>query len=216
MSTSTITARSLLSEQAPEGAGTGLAAALADAPAVRSGMRGVRKLSTAGLRAVNAEVGGVADELLEIDLGDALVLGWRKYAALQEAARRTLADPGGEEIVLLASHTVRSQHQPSVDLVVDGLTVNRFEFDVVIELVVTGVAAVVREGALVALRSGRCDVSVSVALEGARLLEAHRTLDAALLLPLPRPVALAETSPVTMPRQLDRTEATAPGVSLRP
>ena len=77
--------------------------------------------------------------------------------------------------------------------------VNSFELDVGIDFLVTGVAAVVRAGCLVALRSGRCDVTVTVRLEGATLVRRQRTFDAALLLPLPHPVTLVD-APV-VPRQ---------------
>ena len=199
MSTSPRTARSLLFDDPPAGQPAGLAAALTDDDAFRAGVGGVRRLGASGVRAVTAEVGEVADGLLEIDLGDALVLGWKRHAALLDAGRRTLAEPGSEEVVLLAGHTVTSHHDPSVDLVVDGYVVNSFELEVGIDFLVTGVAAVVRAGCLVALRSGRCDVTVTVRLEGATLVRRQRTFDAALLLSLPHPVTLVDATVV--PRQ---------------
>jgi hypothetical protein len=204
MSTSPRTARSLLFDDPPAGQPVGLAAALADDDTVRAGVGGARRLGAAGVRAVTTEVGEVADGLMEIDLGDALVLGWKRHTALLDAAHRTLAEPGREEVVLLAGHAVTSSHDPSVDLVVDGHVVNSFEFDVDIDFLVTGVSAVVRAGCLAALRSGRCDVTVAVRLEGATLVHRRRTFDAALLVPLPRPVPLVDT--VVVPRQGLRTD----------
>ena len=58
----------------------------------------------------------MADDLVDLDLGDLLVAGWRRHSRLVEAARRTLAAPGTEEVALLAPDRVTSVHHPHVDL----------------------------------------------------------------------------------------------------
>ncbi len=196
MSGSPTTARDVLFDEQ----GTGLARTLLDSGAVRTGIRGVRRLSASVTRTVTEELGAVGEELLEIDLGDALVAGWRTHASLEQAARRTLERPHSEEVVVLAAHTITSTHRPAVDLCVDGVVVNSFEFELVVVLVLTGVAAVVRAGQLVAVRGGRCDATVTLSLEGARLLRRERSLDLALLLPLRPPRSLV-ASPPAIPRQ---------------
>jgi hypothetical protein len=180
---------------------SGLGQALLESDAAQAGIRGVRRLTSSVTRTVTEEVGTVADDLLEVDLGDALVAGWKKRGALSEAARRTLADPAGEEVVVLAAHTVTWTYAPAVDLWVDGVVANSFEFELVVSFVLTGLAAVVRRGDLVSVRGGRCDASVSVSLEGAQLVKRQRTLDLQVLLTLDPPHPLVEKPAARVPSQ---------------
>ncbi|MGH3974629.1 MAG: hypothetical protein ACRDS9_15065, partial [Pseudonocardiaceae bacterium] len=100
-----------------------LARSLRECGVAGSAIQGLRGLSASALQAVHREVATVTDGLLNLDLGDVLLSGWRKYTDLTKAAERTLASPGSEEVVVLATHRVVSTHHPSVDLIVDGAKV---------------------------------------------------------------------------------------------
>jgi hypothetical protein len=160
----------------------------------RSALRGVRNLSTSALHAVDGEIGTVAQGLIDLDLGDVLVAGWRKYSALTNAAERTLAMPGSEEVVVLATHRVTSTHRPSVDLLVDGAKVNTFDFELKIVFDVVGLVAVVTSGDLVALRGGSCVITATLAIEGAQLGQRQAQGDLALMVQLHPPVPLLDTA----------------------
>jgi hypothetical protein len=89
-----------------------LARVLSEQGAPASAIRGLGGLSAAALQAVNREVAAVIDRLLELDLGELLLAGWRRYSELTKAAQPTLAHPGSQEMVVLASHRVVSTHHP--------------------------------------------------------------------------------------------------------
>jgi hypothetical protein len=149
------------------------------------------ELSTSVLQAVHHEIATVADGLLNLDLGDLLLSGWRKYTALTQAAQRTLANPGTEEIVVLATHRVVSTHHPTLDLTVDGIKIHTFAFELKAVFDLNGVAAVLRQGELVALRGGECVLTATLTLEGTPLeLSQKRRIDLALVIPLHRPIPL--------------------------
>lgn len=169
-----------------------IARSLSECGVAQSAIQGLRGLSISALQAVNREVATVADGLLNLDLGDVLLSGWRKYTDLTKAAERTLASPGSEEVVVLATHRVDSTHHPSVDLLVDGVKVHTFVFELKVVFDLNGVAAVVRLGALVALRGGECVVTATLTLEGTSLeLSAKGRIDLALIVPLRWPIPLA-------------------------
>jgi hypothetical protein len=201
MSTTTtsapLTARVVLFPDDEPGTGTGLAAALSGSAAARPALARVARWPAAALEAVDAELGSVASGLMDIDVGDAVVLGWRKYSALVEAARRTVASPGSEEIVVLATHRISSTHRPSVDVWVDEVKVNTFEFVLSVQIDIRGLSAVVRGGDLVALHGGDGVVSVTLTLEGAPLAQRQRTVDLRVLVPLRHPISLVGGSPAT-------------------
>lgn len=186
------TARALLFPEQPTGGSERLDEGLRARGVVSVDDPGIPPLAGSALGLVDEEIGRVAEGLLDVDLGDALVAGWQKYAALVEAGRRTLATPGSEEVVVLARHRVRSSYRPSVDLLVDGVKVNSFEFDLQVVFDLEGVSAVVSTGRLTALRGGRCEVRAALTLEGARLAERRHEVDLALIVPLSRPIPLVE------------------------
>lgn len=155
-----------------------------------SALHGVRRLSAGLTGAVDREVAVVADGLLDLDLGDALIGGWRRYAALTDAARRTAAAPGSHEVVRLATHRVASTYRPRVDLLVDGVTVHDFVFELSVVFDVTGLAAVVRDGQLCTLLGGECLVSATLELQGARLAERQQRIEPSVLVRLDPPRSL--------------------------
>src|SRR4051794_14204740 len=182
---------------------TTLARTLAEKGARQTITKGLRHLSASAARAIDSEVAAIASGLLDIDVGDALVLGWRKHAQLTQAGRRTLAAPSSVEVVDLLTHRVTSSFRPSVDLMVDGVRVNSFEFDLSIVFDLTGISVVVKRGDLVIVRGGGGLVTAKLTLEGAQLAEAKHHLDVEVVLPLRKPVPLTDRSAL-IPSQRQR------------
>jgi len=156
-----------------------------------SAIQGLRSLSGSAVQAVNRQIATVTDGLLALDLGDVLMSGWCKYHDLAKAAERTLTSPGSEEVVVLATHRVSSTHHPSVELLVDGVKVHTFVFELQVTFDLNGVTAVVRRGALVALRGGECVITATFTLEGTPLeLSRKGRIDLAGVIQLHRPIPL--------------------------
>lgn len=165
----TLTVRSLLFDQAADGAD--LLARAIDAETVAAALPG---LSRAGRSVASAELTGLAKGLLELDLGSLALAGWCKHRDLLAAATRTVEHPGSTELVELATHRIRSVHQPSVELLVDGVRVALVRLELEVELVVRALVATVRLGHLIGLRSGSFDVRVTLAVAG-RPVASRRT-----------------------------------------
>ena len=140
------------------------------AQAVSSGRTG-RNPALQGLTAATRdtairEVAVIGAELLDLDLGGLLVTGWRKYATLVQAARRTAAMPGREEIVDIITHRIGAVSHPSVELLVNEVRVTTVNFALMLEFEVRALTAVIRAGHVVALESGICATTASIAVEG--------------------------------------------------
>lgn len=150
----------------------------------RSLLTGLRTLSGSAYHAVDREIAAAASGLLDLDLGDLLVAGWRKYSALIAAAERTVAYPGSEEVVVLATHRVTSTHRPYVDVLIDGAKIATLDFELTITFDLNAALAVVRDGALVALCPAECEVTATLALEHAELLQRQACLDLVPLVPV--------------------------------
>ncbi len=155
-----------------------LASALREHGVLGSLGGGLKDLSRAGRDAVSGQIATVAHGLLDLDLGDIIVGGWRKYADLTAAAKRTIATPDSTEVVDLVTHRIISTHRPRVEVLVDDVNVATLRFELSIELAVKGLVATVRHGRLVTLHSGACDVTATLAVDGRQLAkrEAHLEL----------------------------------------
>jgi hypothetical protein len=132
-------------------------------PAVRA--TGVREAAT------------VAASLLQVDLVGVLVGGWREHRDIVGAARRTLAAPGSTELVSMVTHQVTVAQHPSVRVLVDSRRVATVQLDLSVVFDVTALLAGISGGRLVALHSGRCDVTVTLAVQGTELLARRAHLE---------------------------------------
>jgi hypothetical protein len=187
-----------------------LAHSLSEQGVSQSAIQGLRGLSGSALQAVNREVATVANGLLNLNLEDLLMSGWCKYTDLTKAAERTLASPGSEEVVVLATHRVISTHHPSVELLVDGVKVYTFAFTLSVVFDLNGVAAVIRQGDLVALRGGECVVTATLTLEGTPLeLSRKGRIDLTLIIRLHRPIPLVRRGCHTPTSRFDHPASSA-------
>jgi hypothetical protein len=142
-------------------------------------------VSEAGREAVADQVAVVANGFLDLDLGDLVVAGWRKQGQLAAAAERTAANPGSSEVVELATHRISSAHRPYVELLVNDAHVATVNFDLDIEFVVRALVVTVRDGQVVSLHTGACDVAATLAAEGIQLASRRAPVELPLVLRLP-------------------------------
>jgi hypothetical protein len=127
--------------------------------------RALQDLPPAARATAVKEVKATAADLLDINLIDMLIAGWRTYHDLTSAARRTLAQPGSKELVSLVTHRVTAEQQPSIRVLVNGhpVVIVRLKFSV--DFDVSALLAEITEGRLVAIHTGRCDITVTLAVD---------------------------------------------------
>jgi hypothetical protein len=116
-------------------------------------------------QAADDTLAAVAAGLLDIDLGDVLIYGWRTHDRLVNAAKQTVLVPGRQEVVQLGSHQVTWTKHPTIDLLVDGVRVHTFRFELTIVFKIDVASAVVREARLAALKAGDSSVAGALALK---------------------------------------------------
>ena len=187
-----VTARAALAEGDGGVTSETIARAIRDDGTAHAALRASHHLSGAALGTLDRELGAVAEHLLDIDLGDALVKAWRSYRSLVEAARRTAAWPGSEEVVLLASHRVTLEFTPSVDLFVDSLLIHTFEFELRLVFELGALEAVVALGALTQLQGGGGPVTATLGLDGTTITEGKAVIPPLVRARLSPPVRLLE------------------------
>ena len=148
----------------------------------------LKKLPPQTRDAAAREVTAATAELLSISPIEVLIYGWREYADLTSAARRTLKEAGSTELVKLGSHRISMSQQPSVAVLVDGRQVATLHLRLSLVFDVNALLARIRAGLLAAVLAGTCDVTATLAIDGvdAASRQAHLDLpgEAALKKPL--------------------------------
>jgi hypothetical protein len=141
--------------------------------------KGIYGLTKAGLNVLVDELAKVAAQFLSDDLVELLGAGWRNHSRMVAAAKETLELPGIERRVPLARHRIVSTQRPSIDVFFHDNFLRTIHFAVELEFLVTSLKAIIRDGRLVQLRSGRCDVTAKLSVEGAEIAKqaAHFELD---------------------------------------
>ncbi len=123
------------------------------------------RLTQQGREAAEEQLASVTTDLLDLDLGDLLIYGWRTHERLLKAARETRQIPGRQDVVQLGAHRITSAHNPTIELLVDGVRVHTFRFQLTVIFDIGLAALVIRGGLLTALKAGDGAVTGKLALE---------------------------------------------------
>jgi len=142
----------------------------------------LRGLSGEARRALNEEVAATTDRLLDLDVGDLLLAGWRKHQALRAAARATLAAADSEEIVVLASHRLTADHTVPVEILIDDVRVSTLDLGLAAVCDVYGLIVVVRRGLLAEVKSGECALTLTLQVKGIELARRSARVDSRLVI----------------------------------
>ena len=117
--------------------------------------------------------------LLDVDLLGLVEAGWQDHRELAIAARRSLATPGRIVGVDVAPHRITAGQQPAVTIEVDGHELVTVRFGLATDFDVTALKARISSGRLVAFDAGRCDATVTLAIQGTDVLTRRAQLNLA-------------------------------------
>lgn len=174
--------------------------------------RALEKLPELTLQTARHKVTAAAADLLDVNLIDVLIAGWRKQRDLTAAARRTLAAPGSTELIDIDTFPVISmERHPYVTVLVDRRRVATLQLDLSVVFAVTALLAGISAGRLVALHSGRCDITVSLSIPHADGIVRHAQLDLPGVIRLSPGIRLLSAD--NYPRQDQEADSPAQGGS---
>jgi hypothetical protein len=183
-----LTVRTFLLGSGPEDDETRIRQLLSDHDVVAGAGGDLARLTEQGREAAEEQLASVAAGLLDLDLGDLLIYGWRTRERVLEAARQTQQAPGRREVVQLGTQRVTSEHHPTVELLIDGVKVHTFRFRLSVTFDIEVAALVIQNGLLTALKAGDSMVSGILTLEmpggDADLIKQRRKLSLHLIVRL--------------------------------
>ena len=93
-------------------------------------------------------------DLLDLNVVDVIVACWKKYMDIAEYADRKKYGPEEEILAPLATHTVKSQHHPYIQIFLKEREVGRVTFDLDFSLILEGFVLKIRDARIVEIHTG--------------------------------------------------------------
>jgi hypothetical protein len=160
-----LTVRTFLLGSGPEDDTTKIRQLLSEHDVVSKCGGGLTRLTQQGREAAEEQLASVTAGLLDLDLGDVLIYAWRTREQLVKAARQTRQIPGRHEVVQLGTHRITSAHNPTIELLIDGVKVHTFRFQLTVIFDIDVAALIIRDGLLTALKAGDGAITCTLTLE---------------------------------------------------
>jgi len=110
-------------------------------------------------------------DLLDLNVVDILLAGWKTHQEVRDQLRATAQDPSRTVVVSLARHTLDSTHTPSIELRAHGRTILDLSFPIELAFEIEAAELTLRGGAVREARPGTVTVRGTVRLEGTAILE---------------------------------------------
>ena len=96
------------------------------------------------------------EDLLDINMPDIMVMAWNKYKILLKYTDRKKYSPDETFLVPLAEHTIKSDHHPYLEILINDKEVGKIEFDISIALTLEGIILKIRDGKIREILTGSC------------------------------------------------------------
>jgi hypothetical protein len=123
------------------------------------------RLGPAARFAAGPVTAGLASAL-SVNLGDVILWGWQTHHALRAAATATLPGTGPPQHVGLATHQIRSEHHPQVDVIVDEQPPMTITLDLWLVFKLDALLLTVQGGRLVGMSPAGCQVDMTLGARG--------------------------------------------------
>lgn len=133
---------------------------------------------------------------LDIALDDILGRAWSGWEDLRRYADPKKTPPDDVNVVPVGKHTIESEHEPAVEVVVHGTPVHRFKFHVSVRLEAQGVNLLVQGGMIQEIRLASLKLGGRVKLGERKLLDkevAEVTIPGVMRLANPIPILWPHT-----------------------
>lgn len=114
---------------------------------------------------------GALDDILSVDLGDVMGASWGKLKVVREAMAATLASPGTTVIAPLLEHTIKSSHEPKIELYIGAARLADLAFQIGLNLKLKDVSLAVSGGRITGVHAGILTGEGALALGGVPLVK---------------------------------------------
>ena len=117
------------------------------------------------------EVKDKVGDLLDIDIADIFLGAWKKAKMLDQYLDKKKYPPGESALVSLVKHSIKSDHHPYIEMVINDVAVGKVHFDIGVEFSLEGATLKVQDGKVMSIAVGTCTGKGKLGLQGAALIE---------------------------------------------
>jgi hypothetical protein len=142
---------------------------------------------------VRQAIADQTNQILDLNVLDALGEAWKKLAEVEEYADPKKHKPSDKNLVPLVEHTIKSQHQPKLKILLRGHEIGSVKFNLEFSLTLDGFDLAIQNARIMEIQTGNARGEGSLSLAGVSLWK-H------------------EWAPVRFPGQI----SLRPGIPLRP
>ncbi len=127
---------------------------------IEAGMKGVKGTI------VSDEIVGQLQAISNISILDIMLAAWKKSGELLKKLEESTKQPKESIVFPIGEHTITSQHQPYIEVTVNGQPVGRIDFELNIELTLKGCILSIQNGEIRSIKTGSCEAKGDVKCEG--------------------------------------------------
>jgi hypothetical protein len=131
------------------------------------------------------------ENLLDPDIPGIMATAWNKYRLLRKYLDRDKYPPDKTVMVSLAAHTVKSEHRPAIEIMINDQLVGKVDFLVTVSLAFEGLTLKIRGGRILEIQTGSCIGKGAISCENCMLVERETAP-----FPLPGVVKLGDGVPI--------------------
>lgn len=110
-------------------------------------------------------------DLLQLPLGAIFIGAWRKRQEIVQYRDAQAYAPDEVHVVPLLEHTITSRHRPSIQPIINNVSLPQIAFDVVLSLKLKGAMLKIQAAKITEILTGECLGHGSIEFEGLTVLE---------------------------------------------
>lgn len=110
-------------------------------------------------------------DLLNISIPHIMVMAWNKYRILLKYLDREKYSPDETFLVPLAEHTIKSEHHPYIEILINEKPVGKIDFNINISLTLKGIMLKIEGGKIKEILTGTCKGKGTITFEKLAIME---------------------------------------------
>jgi hypothetical protein len=114
-------------------------------------------------------------EVLNVKVPDVLVTAWSKYKEIAQYTNKKKYPPGETYMVPLATHTVDTSYEPSLQVCFNNQPIGEINFEITVFITLEGAVLEIKGGKIMKLHMGSCYGGGSLECEGNLIFEKQTT-----------------------------------------
>jgi hypothetical protein len=134
------------------------------------------------------------NDLLDVGIPDILVLAWNKHGMLRKYLDKGKYPPNETVMAHLAEHTIKSVHQPYIEIWISDRNLGKIDFNINLTLTIKGAILKIQDGSIKEICTGSCKGKGILSCEEFIIIEKETesiSLPGSISFPKGIPIALA-------------------------